>query len=71
METAWKELLTSGGPWAATTGILLWVVLKAWERDRQQLHDLMTEFKDTLDRLSSSIDGLTHRIERIEQVAKR
>jgi hypothetical protein len=50
--------LAANGPWAATAGFLLLHVIKAWTNDRQQLTDLLTEFKDTLTALTHAVQNL-------------
>jgi K+ transporter len=50
--------LASNGPWALVAGFLLWQVMKAWTADRQQVTELLKEFK-------ASIDELTHAVKAI------
>jgi hypothetical protein len=47
--------LASNGPWALVAGFLLWQIMKAWTADRQQVTELLREFK-------ASIDELTHAV---------
>lgn len=59
------QLLTSlaaNGPWAVMAGWLLTRVIKAWTDDRNQLVNLLTEFKDALHSLKDAVEDLKSEI---------
>ncbi len=56
-ETFFNELAKSG-PWAGVAGFLLYTVIKAWNKDREQVTVLLGEFRQSLDRLSTEIHNL-------------
>lgn len=55
-EPTWIIELAKSGPWAGVAGFLLWTVIKAWNKDRDQVTELLGEFR-------KSLDSLTHQIE--------
>lgn len=50
--------LGKSGPWAAVAGFLLWQVIRAWDRDRNQVTELLRDFRGTLDGLKTEIHNL-------------
>ena len=50
--------LAKSGPWAAVAGFLLWTVIKAWNKDREQVTGLLGEFRTSLDKLAQEIHNL-------------
>ena len=64
-----NELITglaNNGPWALVAGFLLLQVLNAWKGDRDQLTQLLTDFKATLDALKGAVDNLSDRLDSID-----
>lgn len=64
-----SELLQQVGansPWAAMCGWLLYQIVKAWNKDREILTQLLGEFKDAINDLRTAVTGLSDRIEHIE-----
>lgn len=57
MDTFLTELAKSG-PWAVVAGFLLWKIIQAWNSDRAQINQLISEFKVTLDSVSREIGNL-------------
>lgn len=57
MDTFLLELAKSG-PWAVVAGFLLWKIIQAWNSDRAQVNQLISEFKTTLDSVSHEIGNL-------------
>lgn len=62
MESEVLRSLAQNGPWALVAGLLLWQVLKAWNKDRDQLTTLIMDFKTTLDGLKIAVEHLTERM---------
>lgn len=59
MEQAkFMDELAKSGPWAAVAGFLLWTVIKAWNKDRDQVTVLLGEFRLSLEKLASEIHTL-------------
>ena len=56
-DTVLSELAKSG-PWAVVAGFLLWTVIKAWNKDREQVTGLLGEFRTSLDKLAQEIHNL-------------
>ncbi|MBX3115613.1 MAG: hypothetical protein KF824_13535 [Fimbriimonadaceae bacterium] len=54
--------LAANGPWAIMAGWLLTRVIKAWTDDRNQLVNLLTEFKDALMSLKGAVEELKSEI---------
>lgn len=54
--------LAANGPWALMAGWLLTQVIRAWTNDRNQLVNLLTEFKDALMSLKSAVEELKSEI---------
>lgn len=52
----------ANGPWALAAGFLLQQVIKAWSADRAQLNELLTEFRKSLDGLTSAMEALKEEI---------
>lgn len=50
--------LAKSGPWAVVAGFLLWTVIKAWNKDREQVTGLLGEFRASLDKLAQEIHNL-------------
>lgn len=50
--------LAKNGPWAAVAGFLLWAVIKAWNKDRDQVTVLLGEFRISLEKLATEIHTL-------------
>lgn len=50
--------LAKSGPWAVVAGFLLWTVIKAWNKDREQVTGLLGEFRTSLDKLAQEIHNL-------------
>lgn len=51
--------LAANGPWALMAGFLLLRILKAWDGDRQQAMNLMTQFQVTMEEQSKALVELT------------
>jgi hypothetical protein len=58
--------LGSNGPWALVAGFLIWHLLKLGKEDRDQVVNLLTTFRTTLDGLKSAVEKLTDRIDGME-----
>lgn len=57
-EAKFMDELAKNGPWAAVAGFLLWTVIKAWNKDRDQVTVLLGEFRVSLEKLATEIHNL-------------
>lgn len=64
MDQSFLVELGKSGPWAAVAGFLLWQVIRAWDRDRNQVTELLRDFSTTL-------DGLKHEIHNLAETQNR
>jgi hypothetical protein len=56
-EVAIQELAKSG-PWAVVSGLLLWTIIKAWNKDREQVTELLRDFRQSIEKLTVEIHRL-------------
>ena len=54
--------LATNGPWAMVAGFLLWKVIEAWNKDREQVTLLIGDFRETLQALKASVDHLADQL---------
>lgn len=47
------------GPWAAAAAFLMWTILKAWQKDRDTVVSMLSEFKDALVALTHAVEKNT------------
>lgn len=57
-EPTWIVEIAKAGPWATVAGLLLWTVIKAWNKDREQVTGLLGEFRGSMDKLTHQIEML-------------
>jgi len=59
--------LAANGPWALMAGFLLLRILKAWDGDRQQAMNLLTQFQATMQKQSEALEELTSAVRSLRQ----
>lgn len=70
-ETQLLTGLASNGPWALVAGFLLWQIMKAWTQDRQQVTELLRDFKASIDKLTHAVEAIVTWNDELEEKRER
>lgn len=65
MESNALNELAKSGPWALVAGILLYTVIQAWNKDRNQVTTLLGEFRVSFIEFKASIEANTKMTEKL------